>query len=145
MKISIIYWSETGNTEKMADLISQGIKSQAKDIDLNVKAVGRSTSKDIIESDLLLLGCPAMGAEEIDTSEMEPFIEANRESFLNKDIGLFGSYGWGDGQWIEDWRSTMEAMKANIKIDNLIVNETPEGESEDECILYGSNLAKLYM
>lgn len=143
MKTTIIYWSSTGNTEKMANLIQQGILESGADIEVVFKAVGDSSEKDITESDVVLLGCSAMGVEEIDTSEMEPFITKNKEAFYNKSIGLFGSYGWGDGEWMESFEGMMNLLGAKIMVDNLMVNELPEGASELECIEFGKRVSRI--
>ena len=137
MKTTIIYWSSTGNTEKMANLIVQGLLESGTDMDVQIKYVGDSNENDLIESDLVLLGSPAMGVEEIDDSEMEPFIMKNKQIFNGKMIGLFGSYGWGDGEWMDSWYDMMTSLGARIVLDNLMVNEAPEDDSEQKCLDYG--------
>lgn len=137
MKTTIIYWSSTGNTEKMANLIGQGLLESETDMEVQIKHVGDSNENDILQSDLVLLGSPAMGVEEIDTSEMEPFILNNKQSFNGKLIGLFGSYGWGDGEWMDSWDDMMTGLGAKIVMENLMVNEAPEDDSEQKCLDYG--------
>lgn len=137
MKIGIIYWTSTGNTEKMAKLIAQGFQQVSQEDEICVKSVSESSRNDIEQSDILVLGCPAMGVEEIDTSEMEPFIKAHAQAFTDKSIALFGSYGWGDGEWMQDWETMMDGLGAKIELDSLIVNESPEGDSEEACIAFG--------
>lgn len=135
MRITIVYWSSTGNTEKMAELIGEGLRTH--EVELVIKHVSEAHQKDIIESDLMLLGCSAMGVEDIDTSEMEPFIRANASSFKHQKLALFGSYGWGDGEWIEEWEKTMEGLGAILVSGSLMINEKPTGDSAQECIAYG--------
>ena len=137
MKTTLIYWSSTGNTEKMANLIGQGLLKSGVDMEVEIKHVGHSNEKDIAQSDLVLLGCPAMGVEEIDTSEMEPFIMNNKQAFNGKSIGLFGSFGWGDGEWMDSWGDMMIGLGAKMIIESLMVNEEPEGDSEQECLEFG--------
>lgn len=140
MKTTIIYWSSTGNTEKMAQLIGKGLTEIA--VDVAIKQVSESSCQDIEDSDIVLLGCSAMGVEEIDTSEMEPFIKTNGEAFVNKKVALFGSYGWGDGEWMQDWETMMSDLGASIEVDSLTVNEMPVGDSELNCIEFGKDIGR---
>lgn len=143
MKITIIYWTNTGNTEKMAELIKEGIDGSNADVKITIKTVGKSVTDDIRESDLVVLGSPAMGVEELDTSEMEPFIRSNKEVFNGKSVALFGSYGWGDGEWMRSWEDMMSDIGAKIEVESLIVNESPDGQSKDECIAFGKNISQI--
>lgn len=139
--IKIIYWSGTGNTQSMAELIARGIQEEKGT--LKVKQVSEATSEEVKDADILVLGCPAMGCEELDDGEMEPFI-SNIEGYLGqKKIVLFGSYGWGDGEWMESWRERMVSYGAELMIEPLIVNESPQGEDEEKCIQYGRQIAQL--
>ena len=103
-EIMVVYWSQTGNTEAMAQAVAQGIEEAGKKAKLaEVSAVSAADLKD---AKAFALGCPAMGAEVIEEDEMEPFV-AEVEGFASgKTIGLFGSYGWGDGQWMRDWEDS---------------------------------------
>lgn len=143
MKVTIIYCTSTGNTEKMATLIKKGLDQSDTAIEAVIKTVGNSTVDDIRGSDVVLLGCPAMGVEELDTSEMEPFIRMNAKVFKGKSIALFGSYGWGDGEWMESWEAMMADLEAKVELDSLIVNEMPEGQSEKDCIDFGQKISRL--
>ncbi|MFV0465766.1 MAG: flavodoxin domain-containing protein [Lachnospiraceae bacterium] len=136
MNAIIIYWSGTGNTELMADLIQQGSGADKK-------PVGECTASDLTEYDLIILGSPATGVEEIDTTEMEPFINENSQYFKNKSIALFGSYSWGEGDWIKTWEDRMLDLGGNILVESLVVNEVPEGESIDDCMEFGKKLRQL--
>lgn len=138
MKTTIIYWSSTGNTAKIAQLIGNGLTEVA--VDIAIKKVSESSYQDVEGSDIVLLGCSAMGVEEIDTSEMEPFIKANKEAFDNKRVALFGSYGWGDGEWMQEWETMMSNLGASIVVDSLTINEMPEGDSELRCIEFGKDI-----
>lgn len=138
-KISIIYWSGTGNTESMANLIKDGITSENGEVE--TKSVGEASIDDIINSQVIVLGCPSMGNEELEDSEMEPFIQSIEDKVDGKKVVLFGSYGWGDGQWMRDWEERMKAAGANLIEESLIINDSPDGE-EDKCINLGKKLAK---
>lgn len=138
MKTTIIYWSSTGNTEKMAHLIETGIKKSGSEV--AVKTVSESSPTDIMDSDIVILGCSAMGVEEIDGTEMEPFINKHKACFKDKDIALFGSYGWGDGDWMASWESMMEGLDANLLSESLMVNETPVDDTADACVSFGAGI-----
>lgn len=139
--MKIIYWTSTGNTEAMAGLIKQGINEGGKEVE--VINISENSNPDIKDEDILILGCPAMGDEELDSGEFEPFIEDNKENFKNKKVALFGSYGWGDGQWIRTWEENMISYGAVIAADSLAVNYAPEGDAEEECIEFGKKIAAL--
>lgn len=143
MKTTIIYWTSTGNTEKMAQLIEKGAVESGKFSEVAVKRVGKSTIEDITKSDIIILGCSAMGVEEIDSSEMEPFILNHKEAFVNKQVALFGSYGWGDGEWMETWETMMNSLGVKLITDSLTVNDMPEGESSQACIDFGKTVAQI--
>lgn len=145
MKTTIIYWTSSGNTEKMARLIEQGLNASGLEIETSVKSVGTSTVADIKESDLVLLGCPAMGMEEIDTLKMEPFIQRNKKAFIDKPVALFGSYGWGEGEWMENWEAMMDGLGAKMPTKSLIINEMPEGTTEIACVDFGIKISQLHV
>lgn len=135
MKINIIYWSGTGNTEAMAEYIKEGAESAGAAVTLkNVTEAGI----DDINCDVLVLGCPSMGAEVLEESEFEPYIVSIEGSVSGKKIALFGSYGWGDGEWMRNWDERMRNAGA-VVLEKLIVNEAPAG---DECKEFGEAIAK---
>ena len=66
-----------------------------------------------------------MGAEELEDGEFAPMYEACKAKFAGKKIGLFGSYGWGDGEWLRNWDASSGAAAdadkaAAAKVDELI-------------------------
>ena len=139
-EIMVVYWSQTGNTEAMAQAVAQGIEEAGKKAKLaEVSAVSAADLKD---AKAFALGCPAMGAEVIEEDEMEPFV-AEVEGFASgKTIGLFGSYGWGDGQWMRDWASRFENAGAVIVGgEGVICVEAPEDEAVNACKKLGNELA----
>ena len=102
-QIMVVYWSQTGNTEAMANAVAEGVKEAGKECTV---AEVSSVSADVLkDAPVFALGCPAMGAEVLEEDEMEPFMEAVEAFAGGKQIGLFGSYGWGDGQWMRDCSS----------------------------------------
>ena len=139
--MKIIYWSGTGNTEAMANLIAKGIEeSEVKTELINISNAGVDSLKD---ENIVVLGCPSMGDEELEGGEFLPLLENVQDDLKNKKVILFGSYGWGDGQWMRSWEEEMTASGVNVVLEPLIVNYAPEGESEEQCIQYGREIAKL--
>ena len=139
-KIYVVYWSQTGNTEAMAEAVARGIRSEGKES--VVVEVGSISPEELKEEAVFALGCPAMGAEVLEESEMEPFVETLEAFVKGKTVGLFGSYGWGDGEWMRDWQSRVEAAGANLFDDGLIVNETPNEEGIALCVELGETFAR---
>ncbi|MEG0773716.1 flavodoxin [Clostridium sp.] len=139
-KVAIIYWSGTGNTKIMAELIAQGAENQGALVSL--KEVANATNSDIEEADIIALGCPSMGDEVLEESEMEPFVESIESIVKNKKLALFGSYGWGDGQWMRDWEERMFSNGAVIVSDCVMANYEPNDDKKEECIELGQKLAK---
>lgn len=138
--INIIYWSGTGNTEKMAKLIAEGAKSCNKEVD--IKFVSEASLEDVEKCEVLVLGCPSMGAEELEESEMEPFVESLRDKVSSKKVALFGSYGWGNGEWMDSWKSRMEDYNADVFLEPLTINECPNREDETKCIEFGKDICR---
>ncbi|MDR2169267.1 MAG: flavodoxin [Planctomycetaceae bacterium] len=135
MKVSIIYWSGTGNTETMANLIKEGAASKGADV--TIKPVNEAVEADVTGADVAFLGCPSMGDEALEDSEFEPFIDKIEKSINGKKLGLFGSYGWGNGQWMENWTDRMKKAGATIIGESLIVNEAPSGDDVEKCKNFG--------
>ena len=141
-KIYVVYWSQTGNTEAMAEAVARGIRSEGKES--AVVEVGSISPEELKEEAVFALGCPAMGAEVLEESEMEPFVETLEAFVKGKTVGLFGSYGWGDGEWMRDWDARMQQAGANvIGGEGVICQETPDQEALEKCEELGKNLAAL--
>ena len=141
-KIYVVYWSQTGNTEAMAEAVARGIRSEGKES--AVVEVGSISPEELKEEAVFALGCPAMGAEVLEESEMEPFVETLEAFVKGKTVGLFGSYGWGDGEWMRDWEARMQQAGAmSIGGEGVICQETPDQEALEKCEELGKNLADL--
>lgn len=139
--MKIVYWSGTGNTEKMATLIAEGISQGGKIAEIiNVSGGDENIFN---EEDLIILGCSAMGDEVLEEGEFEPFIEQISSKISGKKVALFGSYGWGDGQWMRDWEEKMISYGCQSILDPLIIENEPEGVGEDQCIEFGKKLASI--
>jgi flavodoxin I len=139
-KLTIIYWSGTGNTAEMADLIAEGFNSGGGDT--NIVAVENATKEMVADTKYLALGCPSMGAEILEEELMQPFVDSLEDiDFSNKIVALFGSYDWGDGEWMRNWEDQMKGFGAKLIDSGLTVNLTPEADSAKQCINLGVNLA----
>lgn len=138
MSVAIIYWSGTGNTEAMAGFIAKGAGSES-----SMKVVSEATIDDVKNATAVAFGCPSMGDEVLEESEFQPFIDSVIDSVKGKKIGLFGSYGWGDGRWMREWVETMKAAGADVINEGLIVNGAPTGEDEEKCVELGKALANI--
>lgn len=137
--MKIVYYSGSGNTEKMANLIAKGIEQEGKSVELIDVS---SAEVDVFDNeDIVILGCPAMGEEVLEESEFEPFMQEISNKICSKKVALFGSYGWGDGQWMRDWQDRVETLGCTLIDDGLIVNYEPEDNSF-ECINFGIKIAK---
>ena len=139
MKVSIVYWSGTGNTEAMANAVAEGVKNAGAEAELlPVSAADDS----VLQSDVLLFGCPAMGSEELEESEFEPFFSSIEGKLAGKKVGLFGSYDWGDGEWMRTWQARVTADGGVMIADGLIANNTPDEAALAECRALGETAAK---
>ena len=140
MSVSVVYWSGTGNTQAMAEAVAEGIRDGGADAVL--MEVVNADAAALAEEKAFALGCPSMGAEQLEESEMEPFVEALEPLVSGKTILLFGSYGWGDGEWMRDWADRMKnAGAVLIREEGIITNEAPDDEALEECRAAGKELA----
>lgn len=137
--MKIVYYSASGNTEKMANLIAEGIVNGGKSAE--VINVSNANANIFDNEEIVILGCPAMGDEVLEENEFEPFVEEISSKISGKKVALFGSYGWGDGQWMRDWQERMESLGCTLINDGLIIQYEPE-DSSSECIELGMTIAK---
>jgi flavodoxin short chain len=138
-KTAVIYWSGTGNTEKMAGAVLEGL--QAAGADAALFSVDKITAAEATAYDKLALGCPSMGAEVLEEEEFEPFFTELEKSLSGKKIALFGSYGWGDGEWMRNWNERCGSGGAVLVTEGLIANETPDDAALADCRSLGEKLA----
>lgn len=128
-KVSIIYWSGTGNTEAMAGVLKEAVSNGNEVKLLNVS---EASKEDVVGADVVILGSPSMGSEVIEECEMEPFVESISSVSSGKDMVLFGSYGWGDGEWMRNWKERMEGYGANV-LAEVICQGAPDSDCESQC------------
>ncbi len=135
MKNAVIYWSGTGNTAAMAKAIAEGMGA-----DTEVFSVD-SFSGNVADYDKIAFGCAAMGDEVLEEAEFDPFFTSIEGSLSGKKVALFGSYGWGDGQWMRDWQERAAKAGANVYDEGLIICGYPDEEGKERCKAYGQGFA----
>lgn len=137
-KTAVVYWSGTGNTEAMAAAVAEGIKENGGEASLFTAA--EFDPKFMAEYDAAAFGCPAMGAEVLEEDEFEPLFEACEGSIKGKKIALFGSYGWGDGEWMRNWEDRCREDGAVLACDSVICNDAPDDDALASCKALGAAL-----
>ncbi len=139
-KIYVVFWSQSGNTESMANAVGEGITEAGKEaVVVNVSDI---SADELAQVNVFAMGCPAMGAEVLEESEMEPFVEELESKVSGKTIGLFGSYGWGDGEWMRDWTDRMTNQGATVVDgEGVICQDAPDDDVIEKCKELGRKLA----
>ncbi len=138
-KVAIVYWSGTGNTEAMANAVAEGAKAQGAEATLF--SAGEFDAALMDNFDAVAFGCPAMGAEVLEEGEFEPMFSACEAKLAGKKIALFGSYGWGDGEWMRSWEETCATDGAALACESVICQETPDDGALTACRALGAALA----
>ena len=136
-KVAVIYWSGTGNTETMACAVAEGAKAAGAEAEL--LSCAEVTGVD--GYDAVALGCPAMGAEELEDGEFLPMLEGIEAALPGKKVALFGSYGWGDGEWMRAWEARCAEKGIGLIADSVTVNEAPDDDGLAACKALGAALA----
>ena len=139
-KTAVVYWSSTGNTEAMAQAVLEGMKEAgAEAVLLTPDAVDVSA---LAGMDAIAFGCPAMGAEVLEEMEFQPMFDACKHSLGGKRAALFGSYGWGDGEWMRTWESDCDSAGMNLVCESVICTETPDDAALEACRALGKALVE---
>lgn len=139
-KTAVIYWSGTGNTKQMAEAVLEGMKSAGADAALLEAAqVDASTFSGV---DAVAFGCPAMGSEVLEEMEFEPMFSACKSHLSGKKVALFGSYGWGDGEWMRTWEQDCRGANISLVCESVICCETPGDIELEACRELGRELVK---
>ena len=139
-KAAVIFWSQTGNTEQMANAIADGIREGGMEVD--VLNVADTTPADAVKYAKIALGCPAMGAEVLEETEFDPFFTELESKISGLKVALFGSYGWGDGQWMRDWEKDCDDAGIHLVCESVICCETPDDAALEACRAMGKALAE---
>ena len=138
-KIAVVYWSGTGNTEEMAMQVAEGAKAAGAEV--SILTAGEFSAGMTDTYDAIAFGCPSMGAEVLEEAEFQPMWDAVQPKLTGKKIALFGSYGWGDGEWMRNWAESCADIGINLACDYLICNEAPDDEAKGACKDLGRVLA----
>ena len=138
-KVAVVFWSGTGNTEAMADAVAQGARGAGASVDVLGPSDFNATK--VTAYDGIAFGCPAMGAEVLEEDEFEPMFADVKGALSGKPIALFGSYGWGDGEWMRDWEDDCKAAGADLVVEPVMANEAPDDEALAACKALGAALA----
>ena len=138
-KVAVVYWSGTGNTEMMANEVAEGAKAAGAEVSVFTPDTFSADKMD--EFDAVAFGCPAMGAEELEDTEFEPMFNDCRAKLSGKKIALFGSYGWGDGEWMQTWEGSCKDDAAELACDSVICTEEPDDDAKAACQALGKALA----
>ena len=140
-KISVVYWSQSGNTAAMAEAVAKGVTDAGKEAEIVFVS---SASIDELKSETAFaLGCPAMGAEELEEGEFEPFFAELEGNLSGKNVALFGSYGWGDGEWMREWEKRVTDAGAKLANESVIANDSPDEDAVTACNGLGKIVAAL--
>jgi len=136
----VVYWSGTGNTEIMAQKIKEGIEAQGDSVDL--RTVDEVQASEVADFEKIMFGCPSMGAETLEEDEFEPFFAEIEGMLSGKKVALFGSFDWGNGEWMDEWQERVTEAGASLYKEGLKVNLTPDDDGEQECIEFGQGFSK---
>ena len=138
-KVAVVYWSSTGNTQTMAEAVAEGAKEKGAEVSL-IEA-GSFDAAQAADYDAFAFGCPAMGDEVLEEDEFEPMFASVEGELAGKKVALFGSYGWGDGQWMRDWEDRCKGNGIALAADSVIANDAPDDEAVAFCKALGAALA----
>ena len=138
-KVAVVYWSSTGNTEAMANAVADGIKEKGGEAVLHT--CEDFDGSKVAEYDAIAFGCPAMGDEVLEEDEFEPMFNSCETKLSGKKVGLFGSYGWGDGEWMHNWEDKCKEDGAFLVADGVICQEEPDDDAVENCKALGKALA----
>ena len=126
-KIAVVFWSGTGNTESIANAVADGAKEKGAEVE--IIAAADFSADAVANYDGIAFGCPAMGAEVLEEDEFQPMWDAVKGSLGGKKIVLFGSYGWGDGEWLRNWEDDAKSAGVTLSAESLMVNEAPDDDA----------------
>lgn len=142
MKVAVVFWSGTGNTEAMANAMAEGAKNAGAEVD--IFNVCDFSVEAMSAYDGFLFGCPAMGCEVLEEAEFEPFFTEAEEKLSGINVGLFGSYGWGSGEWMQEWVERCQSAGAKVHGEGVIINNEPDDDGLAECKKYAESFVKAF-
>ena len=138
-KTAVIYWSGTGNTEAMANAVAEGMRQAGAECSVLTSA--DVTADTVAALEAVALGCPAMGAEELEETEFAPMFDGIKSALAGKAVALFGSYGWGDGEWMRSWEADCEEAMVNLVCESVICMAAPDDTAIEACKALGKAVA----
>ena len=138
-KVAVVYWSGTGNTEAMANSVADGARGAGAEVKMFTASDFDAASVDGFEG--IAFGCPAMGAEVLEEAEFQPMWDAVKESLGGVKVGLFGSYGWGSGEWMDSWADDAKSAGVSLAADPVMANEEPDDAAKAACEALGAAIA----
>lgn len=140
-QVVIAYWSASGNTEAMAAMVAKGVEAAGGTA--KVVEMEQISASDLEKEAVFALGCPAMGDEVLEETVVEPFVAEVEKFASGRKIGLFGSYGWGDGEWMRNWVEQMQSAGAEVLGgEDAICTDSPDDEAEAKLLDLGRKLAE---
>ena len=137
-KIAVVFWSGTGNTEAMAKSVASGAGAAGAEVD--ILTASEFDAAKVAEYDAIAFGCPAMGSEQLEEEEFEPMFELCKLALKGRRIALFGSYGWGDGEWMRSWEASARGCGAELACESVICADAPDEEAAAKCEALGRAL-----
>ena len=132
-KVCVVYWSGTGHTQAMAEQVAKAAEG-------TLLTAGEFTPDMVEMFEAIAFGCPAMGAEVLEEEEVQPMFDACLPKLAGKKIALFGSYGWGDGEWMRNWEEECTAAGAQLVCESVICQDDPDASALSDCENLGNAL-----
>ena len=139
-KTAVVYWSGTGNTEAMAKAVAEGMESAGAQV--TMLTPDQVKASELSAYDAIAFGCPAMGSEVLEEMDFQPMFDACKNMLSGKRVALFGSYGWGDGEWMRTWESDCDSAGVNLVCESVICTETPDDAALEACRALGKALVE---
>ena len=137
-KTAVVFWSGTGNTEEMAKAVLEGMKENGADA--SIYSADAFQAGDVDAYDAIAFGCPAMGAEVLEEDEFQPLFDECKSALEGKKVALFGSYGWGDGEWMRNWEDDCREAGIELACDSVVCNDAPDEDAITACKELGAAL-----
>lgn len=137
-KTAVVFWSGTGNTEEMANAVLEGMKENGADA--SIYSADAFQAGDVEGYDAIAFGCPAMGAEVLEEDEFQPLFDECKSALAGKKVALFGSYGWGDGEWMRNWEDDCKEAGIELVCDSVVCNDAPDEDAITACKELGAAL-----
>ena len=137
-KTAVVFWSGTGNTEEMANAVLEGMKENGADA--SIYSADAFQAGDVEGYDAIAFGCPAMGAEVLEENEFQPLFDECKSALEGKKVALFGSYGWGDGEWMRNWEDDCREAGIELACDSVVCNDAPDEDAITACKELGAAL-----